>query len=58
MSLSHVTIDVPKPNTIPYDNTPWILPGVDDTPRPNQYGETFTEACKLVVLATNVMDVV
>ena len=58
LSLENVTISHPTAHTLPRDNTPWVLEGIDDIPRSNLYAETFVETTRLAILASRIMEVV
>jgi hypothetical protein len=58
LNIANASIPLPTPENLPRDDIPWILPGVDDVPRPTLYNEGFVEGCKLCIIVTKIMQTV
>ncbi|KZT38249.1 hypothetical protein SISSUDRAFT_774606 [Sistotremastrum suecicum HHB10207 ss-3] len=58
INLSHVVLPLPSYDNLPEDDTPWVLPGIDETPIPNLRRDVFIHTCRLTVIATRIMDLI
>ncbi|KZS87377.1 hypothetical protein SISNIDRAFT_460996, partial [Sistotremastrum niveocremeum HHB9708] len=58
INLNNAVLPLPSFENLPEDDMLWILPGVDDVPRPNLLREAFVPSCTLTIIATRIMNLI